>query len=626
MEYFTNKYNTSNEKEFYVRHGMIGAPTSPQTANQLQEATSRLNAGVKNVELSIVDPQVFESIPVEHFKEVKRLSELTGSKASLHFPAQIDLAGFQGGQQGMAWSESDRKRAYFQLKSGIDRAADMGNNTILNVHSSGGVPAYEWQAEKHLGEEGYPEEGKRKIYIMDRDSNRVTAAPEYEEKEYFHGKKTWQPKERIKNLNETQWTQEQLQLFNYEKEKAEINDRLDRIRIQTMPLIEGDKKGVLTDQEMNQLQNNIKEINIMGGHIREINQHLNSKIEDLHHMFSKFTPEEDQKKFLNSDEGKVYREIVRESAEKHNLREDEKERERKLISYLKKFDNNEQKAHEALRRDIIVDEQRLINTIQSMPTPKRFVTTDEFAKEKLSKTVSDSAFYAYDEYGKNAPVISVENVMPDWTLGKGDTLREAVLESRKQFAEKLVKEKHMSKPEAGKVAEKLIGATWDVGHIAQLKKFGYTDKQIAREAREIASVVKHVHITDNFGFNDTHLPPGMGTVPIKEQLKEIRGKLGEEEYGKLAHIVEAGGFVAQFKTSPHPETLKYFNSPLYTHKSDLYWNTVADFNTEYNMGYNITFPQKHFETYGAGFSNLPTELGGQAQQKEGSRFSGNAME
>ena len=44
------------------------------------------------------------------------------------------------------------------------------------------------------------------------------------------------------------------------------------------------------------------------------------------------------------------------------------------------------------------------------------------------------------------------------------------------------------------------------------------------------------------------------------------------------------------------------------------------------MGYSIQFPQKHFDLYGAGFSNLPPELGGQTQSREGSRFSGTPME
>ena len=32
------------------------------------------------------------------------------------------------------------------------------------------------------------------------------------------------------------------------------------------------------------------------------------------------------------------------------------------------------------------------------------------------------------------------------------------------------------------------------------------------------TMVKHLHLTDNFGYADTHLPPGMGNVPIKGML------------------------------------------------------------------------------------------------------------
>ena len=635
MEYFTNKYSTSNDKEFYVNQGMLGAPTSPQTANQLQEATSRLNAGLKNVELSLVDPNVFESIPKQHFAEVKRLGKLTNAKASLHFPAQIDLAGFA--REG--WSERSRMQAEYQLKSGIDKAADLGNNTILNVHSSGGVPAYEWQAEKNLGDEkGYPPEGKKKIFVLDRADPRHQIAPlEYEEKEYFGGTKIWTPEDRRNMLNKSQWDQEKLQLFNYEKEKAEINDRLQRIDAQISPLESGYEKKVLTNDELIKLDTLKKEEAVMLGHIDELNTHMDSQLQDLHDKFSKYAPEKEKDAFEREyrkkfgdliDFSKKEMEFSRDQKElfekyRDNSREEIREKMGKQLEkkYGKRFIEDLHKPGTEQKR-----RQDFLNIIQSMPTPERFITTDEFAKEKLSQTVSDSALYAYKKYGKDAPIISVENVMPDWTLGKGDTLRDAVLESRKQFSDKLVKEKNLSRSEAGKIAEKLIGATWDVGHISQLKKFGYSDKQIAEEARQIAPVVKHVHITDNFGFNDTHLPPGMGSVNIKEQIQEIKKKLGEKEYGKLAHIVEAGGFVAQFKTSPHPQTLEYFDSPLYTHKAMPYWSEVSQQQAEYSMGYGIQFPQKHFETYGAGFSNLPTELGGQAQQREGSRFSGNPME
>ena len=73
MEYFTDKYRTSNERDFYINHRLLGATTSPQTANQIQEASSRLNAGVKHVELELISPDLFDSVPKQHFEEMRRI-------------------------------------------------------------------------------------------------------------------------------------------------------------------------------------------------------------------------------------------------------------------------------------------------------------------------------------------------------------------------------------------------------------------------------------------------------------------------------------------------------------------------------------------------------------------------
>ena len=95
-----------------------------------------------------------------------------------------------------------------------------------------------------------------------------------------------------------------------------------------------------------------------------------------------------------------------------------------------------------------------------------------------------------------------------------------------------------------------------------------------------------------------------------------------KKYEGVAHILESGGFAGQFKTSPRMTELEYFNSPLYEHNAGPVWSDVAYTHAEYSMGYGIMFPEKHFEMYGGGFSNLPQELGGQVQGDK-SRFSGN---
>ena len=63
------------------------------------------------------------------------------------------------------------------------------------------------------------------------------------------------------------------------------------------------------------------------------------------------------------------------------------------------------------------------------------------------------------------------------------------------------------------MAKKLIGATWDVGHIHMLRKYGYTEKEIVEEAKKIAShyqmplhtIEKAGHINTDSGYGKWEL-------------------------------------------------------------------------------------------------------------------------
>jgi hypothetical protein len=55
-----------------------------------------------------------------------------------------------------------------------------------------------------------------------------------------------------------------------------------------------------------------------------------------------------------------------------------------------------------------------------------------------------------------------------------------------------------------------------------------------------------------------------------------------------------------------------------------YWNQTPVMNSSYFSGYGMMLPEQHFSMYGAGFSTLPVELGGQMSGR--SRMSGNPME
>ena len=56
-----------------------------------------------------------------------------------------------------------------------------------------------------------------------------------------------------------------------------------------------------------------------------------------------------------------------------------------------------------------------------------------------------------------------------------------------------------------------------------------------------------------------------------------------------------------------------------------HWGQTPGLQEGYFLGYGQVLPQIHYETFGAGFSRLPQELGGQVAGG-GSRMSGRPME
>ena len=84
-----------------------------------------------------------------------------------------------------------------------------------------------------------------------------------------------------------------------------------------------------------------------------------------------------------------------------------------------------------------------------------------------------------------------------------------------------------------------------------LRRYGYTEEEIIKETEKVAPLVKHVHLSDNFGFEHTELPMGMGNVPLKEMME----KLGEKGFD-AKKIIEAGAWWQHFRTPPFRKALK----------------------------------------------------------------------
>lgn len=644
----------------------VSVTTNPFVSKQVEEFGKALNSGVRNVEVGALQVEKLETIPKEHLREIKRLSEITDTRVSLHGPI-IDLSGFS--EKG-GWSEHQRQEAEQQVASVLDRAVLLDKNgnipVVFHASASGFSEVYDKTVEKEskdkyiadlqkkaeIYRESDPEaakqfeedarlykEGKKHFVqalgVVNRETGQVEVLPLQKKKEILTefgaelAEKIWTPYEKLDSLNQNQWDEEKLKMLSLRKQITEIAERM-QLKSQQLDALE---KTGLKDSKQYQamIEANTRDIDLMSSHIQTLNHDINSMSATIFDKFNKWTDKEDREKFYENKEMKNYRdefkkidnqllEVTNEFNEKIREAESKEEKEK-----LEKDARMIQQAILGRKNDIMV------SAVSKMPAPDIWKPTEGFAQEKLAETVSSAIITFAKEHPdfdlSKAPVLAIENWHPNTPMGRAESLKEAVHMAREKFAEKLTSDKDFkgkySKKDADKLAEKLIGATWDMGHINFLRKSGYSEeelkKKVIEETQKIADVVKHLHITDNFGFSDAHLPPGMGNVPVADIMETLK-KAGFEGLG----VAELGGYINEFGVNPYQRVIEHFDNPMYSENAmeggmyksiPKYWQ-----GSNYYQDPFVEFPQQHFNLYSSSFTTLPKTFGGQVGGEK-SRFS-----
>jgi len=590
-----NKAYSNTFTGYRTNVGSLGLTTNPQTANQLKEVSDKLSSGLKNVEIELISTEVMDSIPIQHLKEINQLNKLAGGEVSVHGPV-IDTIGMT--REG--FSELNRQLAERKITETLLRSHELNpnGNITVNFHSAEGIPGSEW---KSLGDiEGKKPREAKKILAVERESGRMTALEE--DKRFLPGKdlsepEKYSPEENLRIANYNAWA-DSLTPIEFNRESAE------RILSDVHPIL-GDlynkiEKSRATNTPLN-YELSQDEADMMKK-IYSANEYLNEAEKKAKSNFSRAY--ELAKRDNDKQTMEILNEVSKQYAQTLKLDKD---------GNPTQYSNNPK-----VRSQAIYELKQGLEMVR----PKLIMPIEEFAVEKSSQTFGNAAFNVFNKFKdvNKTPITLIENPPAGFGLSTGEDLKKLVVESRKQFVDRAVKEKNMNPKEAEKIAEKLIGATWDVGHINMLRKEGFKDEDIIRESEKVAPFVKHVHLSDNFGFEHTELPMGMGNVPMKE----IMAKLGEKGFeGKK--IIEAGTWWQQFKTSPIKEALEGLGSPMYMTGPGPYWNQSLGLQQNYFSGYGMMLPTNNYQTFGAGFSQLPQELGGEVQ-RGGGRFSQRGME
>jgi hypothetical protein len=586
-----NKAYSNSFTGYRVNAGSLGITTDPRTANQIKDVSTKLSSGVKQVELALVTPELFDSLPKQQFTEMREISKLTGTDISVHAPV-IDSMGMT--REG--FSELNREVAERKVTEALMRSHEINpnGNIPVNFHSAEGIAGSDW---KTLGDvEGKKLREAKRLIAIDRETGRMT--PLEEDKKFYPGDDLSEPSKytpelNLKMANRTMWV-DSLTPVEFNREHAE------RILQDVHPEFFKLNQKLSTDREFAMSYDPTPKENDMLRKIYSANEYLNEAEKKAKNNFSKafeFAKKDKDQATIERLQAisKNYGDILDINGKEEYIRANDPKKRSEALFYLNKG----------------------LETVN----PKLIAPLEEFAIEQSSKTFGNAAFNAFQKFKdpNKTPLMLIENPPAGFGLSTGEDLKNLVIASRKQFVEKAI-EKGIQEKQAEQIAEKLIGATWDVGHINMLRKEGFKDEDIIRETQKVAPYVKHVHLSDNFGFEHTELPMGMGNVP----LKEIMSKLGEKGF-EAKKIIEAGTWWTHFQTNPMKESFEGMGSPMYSTGPGPYWNQSLGLQQGYLSGYGMMLPSTNYQTFGAGFSQLPQELGGEVQ-RAGGRFNQRGME
>jgi len=171
------------------------------------------------------------------------------------------------------------------------------------------------------------------------------------------------------------------------------------------------------------------------------------------------------------------------------------------------------------------------------------ISLKKFARSKAIESYADAGLAAMDETRHNENAKRDVYVGPEigWPGGYGghpEEFIDIIKSSRKEMAQRLVKERGMSKSEAKSTAEKHIKGCFDTGHMGMwLQHFKRNHPQESEESRrkrfnnwymdmvkrmQDEKVIGSIQAVDSATGGHEHLPAGQGIFPVVEAVDYLK--------------------------------------------------------------------------------------------------------
>jgi sugar phosphate isomerase/epimerase len=526
----TKYFNPLDSQVEDIHIGELGAST---IGDPLQSIKTEIAGGASHVEVVFTGmgksgfnsndtPEKYGKLKRE---EIRRLSQLNDTTVSTH--TSIAVTGLAGQtQQGFSKQESDK--SIQEVKKTIEFAADAAGGGAVVVHTGEFARAVK---DKRFSK---AREKDEVISLADRQTGQIVKLP----KDTIIHMPKWQTdkKGNLLDINNKKITPDQ-----YEKR---------------VPLM---KNGEIQFEQLT--YNKVKKR--VDTHNKNSSKKLNAD-EQFYLLNQREQWEKSYAMFAGYNDGynrrllEVEQEKRKIKAHEANLKKAPKEQRNQIKQEIELGKLKIQANQEAAMREKAgaIGYQKDLEKIKLQQQNIKSIET--VGLERAADAYAEAAVFAYDIEKKRKLdkelFIAPENMMsdPQWGFGSHpDELRDIVVASRKKMAKTLVS-RGMDEKKAKKVAGTHIKATFDMGHANTWQKYfegdpkksteenkKTFDKWLLNKVKDLTSgsnpVVGHVHISDNFGYNDEHLTVGSGNAPIKDFLKLLKN---QEYEGKI--IVERG--------------------------------------------------------------------------------------
>ena len=269
------------------------------------------------------------------------------------------------------------------------------------------------------------------------------------------------------------------------------------------------------------------------------------------HAHYEFQLDQMDKKIMNSEAELAELELI------HERRQEDYKGNEKLLELESSRYLHGKQNHEFQKNYTEQEKEKLKDKFNNI------VPVKDIALDRASDLISELGLYAKvqtEEYNFDRPIrITPENEAGPQVYGSHpQEMIEIIQASRKKMQEKLM-EQGYNTTDASNLAYDHIAATFDMQHFGMFKgHWNGSEEDFNKEylkqvkALKDADVVGHLHIVDGHKGQHVHLPPGQGSLPLKEAVKEfycLDNSKTSEGWGEgpEAHLHQTKNFDAEIR-------------------------------------------------------------------------------